>query len=399
MRADHGFLRFAAAALVLVLAACESAGPPAPPEPLHPQWKQLTLPTPPGAPGRNLVRDAIHCGANWYVGGGVGAPTGDTRPALWTTADPSAATGWAPVPIDTVGDYYAIRSVLYALGCGGGRLAAIGAKSGGAHGNPRVRTFYSRADGTLVAVPSTDFELYGGGRQVSTNRIAGGGPGGWLIAGNRAGGATVWTSPDATLFTIHEDLAPLASTPQLGTSATDTVAVPTGWVVSGGGRPAGRIDRDPYVWTSADARSWVRVPLPGTPDDEEAQRVARTPAGLVAVGLAGTAFGAWHGDATGGGWSAVTHFGATGAGVVAGIDAFAVLDGASRVVAATTGADGHRLWTADLEGKEWQSVATPVHVGPGGATATAVGGSGDTVVLLADDGTASSVWASRFPGP
>jgi hypothetical protein len=85
--------------------------------------------------------------------------------------------------------------------------------------------------------------------------------------------------------------------------------------------------------------------------------------------------------------------------VVAGIDAFAVVDGASRVVAATTGADGHRLWTADLEGKEWQSVTTPVQVGPGGGTATAVGGSGDTLVLLADDGTASTVWVSQFPRP
>ncbi|HTF07368.1 MAG TPA: hypothetical protein VK659_04265 [Asanoa sp.] len=403
MLAQHGSVRprrFVAIALLLLLAACDSGGPaPAPPEPVHPQWKQLTLPAPPGAAGRELVRDAIHCGANWYVGGGVGTPAGDTRPALWSTADAAATTGWAPVPIDTVNDYYAIRSVLYALGCRDGRVAAIGAKSGGAHGNPRVRTFYSRADGTLVAVPSTDFELYGGGRQVSTNRIAGGGPGGWLIAGNRAGGATVWTSPDATLFTIHEDLAPLANSPELGTSATDTVAVPAGWVVSGGGRPAGRIDRDPFVWTSADARAWTRVPLPGTPDDEEAQRLVRTPDGIVAVGLAGTGFAAWHGDLSGGGWSAASRFGATGAGVVAGIDGLAILGGASRLVAATTGADGHRLWTADLAGKGWQSVATPVQVGSGGATGTAVGGSGDTLVLLADDGTASTAWASQFPGP
>jgi len=388
----------ALAALLLAATACSDAGPPPRPEPVHPQWKQVTLPMPSGPAGRILVRDATRCGSAWYVGGGVSTPAGDTRPALWATTDPGAAAGWNPVPVDTVGDYYAIRSVLSALGCEDGRISAIGAKSGGAHGNPRVRTFYSRTDGTLVAVPSTDFELYGGARQVSVNRIAGGGPGGWLIAGNRAGGATVWTSPDATRFTIHEDLPPLASSLDLTTSALDTVAVPTGWVVAGGGRPAGRIDRDPYVWTSGDAAAWTRVPLPGTADDEEAQRLARTPDGIVAVGVAGTAFAAWRGDASGGGgWSGASRFGATGAGTIAGVEALAVLETASRLVVATVGADGHRLWTAALAGKDWQSVATPVQVGPGGATAVGVGGSGETLLLLADDGGESAVWASQFP--
>ncbi|GAA1857499.1 hypothetical protein [Asanoa iriomotensis] len=391
--------RFAAlAALLLLLAGCESAAPPPPPEPVRPQWNQLTLPVPPGPTGRVLVRDAIRCGQSWYVGGGVSTPAGDTRPALWRTSDPAAATGWTAAPVDTVNDYYAIRSVIYSLGCRDGLVAAIGAKSGGAHGNPRVRTFYSRTDGTLVAVPSRDFELYGGGRQVSVNHIAGGGPGGWLIAGNRAGGATVWTSPDATAFTIHEDLAPLANSPELTTTAVDTVAVPSGWVVTGGARPKGRIDRDPYVWTSADAAAWTRVPLPGTPDDEQAQRIARTPDGLVALGVAGTAFAAWRGDATGAaGWSGATKFGDTGVGMVAGVDGVAVLASAGRMVVATVGADGHRLWTGSLAGKDWNSVTAPVQVGPGGSTAVSVGGDGDTLLLLTDDGATSGIWASQFP--
>ncbi|GIF72606.1 hypothetical protein [Asanoa siamensis] len=388
--------RFTAlAALLLAVAACTPGDPPTPP-PVSPQWKQLTLPMPAGAAGRIMVRDATRCGQAWYVAGGVSTPAGETRPALWRTADPAAASGWAVVPVETGDDYYVIRSVLSALGCQGGLVAAIGAKSGGAHGNPRVRTFYSRADGTLVGVPSLDFELYGGPRQVSVNRIAGGGPGGWLIAGNRAGGATVWTSPDATAFTIHEDLAPLANSAELATSAVDTVAVPGGWVVAGAGRPAGRIDRDPYVWTSVDSEVWTRIPLPGTVDDEQAQRLARTPDGTVAFGVAGTAFAAWSGDATGtGGWSGPKRFGNTGVGSIAGVDAVAVLD--SAVVAATVGADGHRLWTADLTGNDWRGVATPVQVGPGGGTAVSVGGAGDTLLLLTDDGSASTVWASQFP--
>ncbi|MDG4826979.1 hypothetical protein O7635_34470 [Asanoa sp. WMMD1127] len=396
MRPPARFVATALAALLLVVAACEAeAPPPTPPQPVSPQWKPVTLPVPPGPAGRVLARDITRCGQAWYVGGAVQSPDGATRPALWSTTDPAGLTGWAARPVDTVGDYYAIRSVLYALGCRDGLVGAIGAKSGGAHGNPRVRTFWSRADGTLVAVPSTDFELYGGARQVSVNRIAGGGPGGWLIAGNRAGGATVWTSPDATKFTIHEDLPPLASSPDLATSSLDTTVTAAGWLVAGGGRPAGRIDRDPYVWTSVDARSWTRVPLPGTADDEEAQRLARTADGIVAVGLAGTAFGAWHGDANGGGWSAVTRFGATGSGAVAGVETVAVLD--DRLVAATVGADGHRLWTSDLSGKEWRSLTTPVQVGPGGATAAAVGGGGGTLLLAVDDGTTSTIWSSRLP--
>ncbi|MEV0719597.1 hypothetical protein [Asanoa sp. NPDC050611] len=390
--------RLVLVALLLALAGCDAAEPPPPPAPLSPQWKQLTLPVPPGPPGRVLVRDAIRCGQAWYVAGGVRTPAGDTRPALWRTTDPAAATGWTAAPVDTVNDYYAIRSVIYALGCRAGLVAAIGAKSGGAHGNPRVRTFYARTDGTLVAVPSTDFELYGGGRQVSVNRIAGGGPGGWLIAGNRAGGATVWTSPDATEFTIHEDLAPLANSPDLITTSGDTVAVPTGWVVTGGGRARDRIDRDPYVWTSADAAAWTRVPLPGTPEDEQTQRIARTPDGLVALGTAGTAFAAWRGDLTGAaGWSGATKFGDTGTGAVAGVDGFAMLEAAGRLVVATVGAEGHRLWTGDLRGNDWHSVATPVQVGPGGDTAVSVGGAGDILLLLTDDGSDSGIWVSQFP--
>ncbi|SNT66301.1 hypothetical protein SAMN05421812_13712 [Asanoa hainanensis] len=389
--------RFALALLLLALAAaCDQAQPE--PVPVNPQWKSVDLPLPPGPTGRVLARDAVRCGDRWYVGGGVGTPAGDTRPALWSTADATGATSWASVPVDTANDYYAIRSVLYALGCRDGRIAAIGAKSGGAHGNPRVRTFYSRADGALVAVPSRDFELYGGAKQVSVNRIASG-PAGWLIAGNRAGGATVWTSPDATAFTIHEDLPALANSPDLTTFASDLTRLPAGWLVVGGGRPAGRIDRDPYVWTSADANVWNRVPLPGTPDDETAQRLARTPDGLIALGTAGTAFAAWPGDAAGtaGGWSGATRFGATGTGAVAAVDGVAVLETASRLVVSTVGADGHRLWTADLGGKGWQSMTTPVQVGPGGNTAVTVGGAGDTMLLLTDDGTVGGLWASQFP--
>ena len=395
--AAPGRVAAAAVAAVLLLGGC--TGEPPAPTPTHPQWKLAPLPAPPGPPGRLLVRDAIRCGQTWYAAGGVATAAEETRPALWRTADASAASGWASVPVDTAGDYYAERSVITALGCRDGQVAAIGAKSGGAHGNPRVRTFHTGAGGALVAVPSTDFELYGGPRQVSVNRVAGG-PGGWLIAGNRQGGAAVWTSPDAALFTIHEDVPGLASDAGVDTVALDTVAVAGGWVVAGGGRPAGRIDRDPLVWTSADGVTWARVALPATSDDEQAQRVVRTPAGVIALGVAGGGFAAWRGDPAGASsWRSAGRFGATGSGVVAGVESAALLDGPGRLVAATTGAGGHDLWVGDPGGDGWRQVDPPARVGPGGSTALAVAAAGDTMVVLADDGTAGTLWTSRFQGP
>ena len=79
----------------------------------------------------------------------------------------------------------------------------IGSRSGGAHGNPRVTSWYQRADGALVDMQAP-FELYGGPEAVSVRRVVAG-PSGWLIAGNRLSGAAVWVSADATDFRIVDD--------------------------------------------------------------------------------------------------------------------------------------------------------------------------------------------------
>ena len=49
--------------------------------------------TPPGPPGRTLLRDATACAGRWYVVGGVVDPAGETRPAAWTSPD---GTSWVP---------------------------------------------------------------------------------------------------------------------------------------------------------------------------------------------------------------------------------------------------------------------------------------------------------------
>ena len=85
----------------------------------------------------------------------------------------------------------------------------VGAKSGGAHGNPRVTTWYRRDDGVFTDVVAA-FELYGGPLAVTVGRIAGG-PDGWLIAGARTSGAAVWLSDDATDFRLVDGDPALSS--------------------------------------------------------------------------------------------------------------------------------------------------------------------------------------------
>ena len=117
---------------------------------------------------------------------------------------------WRAVALDPGDDYYAAQAILGSVGCSGGRIAALGAKPGGAHGMPRTATWRQRADGSLVAVKAL-FTLYGGVKAVQVNRLTGG-PHGWLIAGTRASGAAVWRSTDARTFRMAEGVPGLAST-------------------------------------------------------------------------------------------------------------------------------------------------------------------------------------------
>ncbi|MEU8185210.1 hypothetical protein AB0B86_31070 [Micromonospora sp. NPDC049047] len=293
--------------------------------------------------------------------------------------------------------YYGERAILYAAGCHQGRIAVIGARAGGAHGNPRVRTWRPDTDGALTEVPA-EFELYGGPDAVSASRIAGGAAG-WLIAGARTGGAAVWRSPDAAGFALVDDAPGLASDSGLTTIATDALAVPDGWLVGGAGRPADRADRDPFVWSSADGRAWTRLALPATDADEIVQRLVRVGAVVHALGVRGSGFQAWAfepragspGTATGAGqWRAVAGFGATGTGAVAGVEA--VAGGAGVLLAMTVAADGHRLWRSAGDGASWLPVALPAEVSAGGDTSAAVTAQDGRMVVTIDDGVAARLW-------
>ena len=65
-------------------------------------WAEHPLPAPAGAPGRTVVRDAVQCGAGWWVVGAVfldhPTETRDTRPAAWFSTDRAT---WTSVDVGT----------------------------------------------------------------------------------------------------------------------------------------------------------------------------------------------------------------------------------------------------------------------------------------------------------
>lgn len=390
-----------AAAAALLLAACHATPRPLPqPAPVRPQWQPVELVLPVGATGRPVPRDAARCGGRWFVVGGLVDPAGETRPAAWSSPD---GVTWAPIPVRGQ-TFYGRRHVLYAVACRDDGMAALGAKTGGVHGNPRTGTWVWRPGGPLREVPAA-FELFGGPRAVSASRLAAG-PGGWLIAGARADGAAVWSSPDAEGFVLREGVAELAGDGRGRTAAYDVTAAGPGWLVVGSLLPPGGTARTPLAWFSADGRVWRRVVLPVPAGAAgAAERVVSPDGGPVAVGPVGDRFGVWRGcDGCGSssagpagaaqGWRRVGGFGSAGPGV-SSVDALAASGG--RLVAVTGDGAQRRLWMSGDGGASWLPVITPVPVPDGGDAALAVAVRDDGLLVVADDGRTSRAWWGALP--
>jgi len=311
-------------------------------------WRELSLP----GPGTRLLRDAVACGGHLYVVGGRASPDGETSPAAWESVDGRAWRSLALAPLP--GSYYGPRSVLYAVACAQDRIAAIGSRSGGAHGNPRVSTWYQRPDGSL-AEAAASFETYGGGTAVDVGRIAGG-PSGFLLAGNRTSGAAAWLSADGTSFRLFENAPGLARA-----FARDGAVLDDRFVLVGSFGDA------PAAWSSADGASWRRAEVPEGDGFEELQRVVRLGDRLIAVGPRGDTYGAWSGPE----WAAVGRFGKPDA---AGIRSLTVAG--ERLYAAAG-----RLWRSVDGGRSWLPVTTP----RGAKPLSAVAGHDDHILLIAGD--------------
>ncbi|MEU0080135.1 hypothetical protein ABZY58_19715 [Micromonospora tulbaghiae] len=390
-----------AAAAALLLAACHATPRPLPePAPVRPRWQPVELVLPAGAAGRPVPRDVARCADRWYVVGGLVDAAGETRPAAWSSSD---GVTWSAIPVRAQ-TFYGRGHVLYAVACRDDGMAALGAKTGGVHGNPRTGTWVWRPDGPLREVPAA-FELFGGPRAVSASRLAAG-PAGWLVAGTRADGAAVWTSPDAEGFVVREGVAELAGDDRGPTAAYDVAAVGSGWVAVGSLLPPGGTARTPLSWFSADGRVWRRVVLP-VPSGAAgaAERVVSADGGPVALGPVGDRFAVWRGcDDCGSpsagpagvaqGWRRVGGFGSAGPGV-SSADALAVSGG--RLVAVTGDGAQRRLWMSRDGGVSWLPVITPVPVPDGGDAALVVAVRDDRLLVVADDGKASRAWWGTLP--
>jgi hypothetical protein len=373
----------AGAALVL-LAGCGGGGQANP----SPAWHESSLPTTDGA--RAVVRDAAYCGGRWYVVGATATSTSRTRPAVWSSTD---AQHWQAVRLDPDGDYYAARAILGSVGCSRGRVAVLGAKSGGAHGMPRTATWRQRDDGSLVAVRAS-YELYGGVRAVRANRLSGG-PHGWLVAGTRTSGAAVWRSADARTFRIEEGAPGLASSRRATTQGFDAAWSDGGWWVVGTAVDRAGVETA-TSWTPAGRGRWSAHPLPADASIATAERVAGTPQGLVAVGLDGGAFGAWR--LAGGSWRLATTFGQRDP---AGTEAAYVTGLASvgNQVAVTYSDGAHFRLALGPDGGPWPDVTPPVSVPVTGDDQLAVAGGDGRFLLLSDDGKGGRVWVGDVAGP
>ncbi len=376
-----------ALALTLIVVGCDRGGHTSV-TPIRPAWHEVTLPTPPGPAGRLAVRDATACAGRWYLVGAVIGGHESSRPAAWTSDD---GRTWTLMTLHPT-TYYARRAVLTSVACRDGRVAMVGSRSGGAHGNPRVTSWYPRADGALVDMRAP-FELYGGPEAISVRHVAAG-PHGWLIAGNRLSGASVWPSTDATDFRIVDDDPALRSNANTRTTALDQVWDGAAWTVVGRVETTGRVSPGPLAWTSADGDHWTRQPVPaGTAGFADLERVVDDDGTLVAVGLRGDRFGVW--QRTGAHWRAGDAFGKysshlTGPPFVSGLVA------RSRA-AVTAVSDGRRFGLyATVGGRRWRPVAAPTRPTASGDTQLSVASDADEVLLLSDDGTTGRVWLAEW---
>jgi hypothetical protein len=386
MMVGRAFLAVSAALAALGLAACGGGGDHRAPAPAPLRWTSTTVSVPRGR--QAIVQSAVWCGGRWYVAGATADARGNTRPAVWTSAD--AAT-WRRVRLRPGDDYYAARAVMTSIACSRGRVAALGAKPGGAHGNPRVETWRQLDDGSLAAVPAP-FVQYGGQDAVSVNHLSGGGPG-YLVTGTRVSGAAVWSSRDGSRFTLHEQAPGLASTPAVVTQALDALWWQGSWTVVGEStRGNGRLVAT--AWTGRGAGPWVATQLPGGTSVTTGERVALTSTGPVLAGIDDRAFGVW--SEREGTWSLSSTFGVARAEATSPMFVSALVWTGSEL--AVTYTDGRAFHLALGSPTSLTTLRLPTRVTDRGDHTAAVASHGSELLLLTDVGThaPAHVWLTHL---
>jgi hypothetical protein len=288
------------------------------------------------------------------------------------------------VPV-SASSVYGPEHELYSTACRSGVLVALGAKPGGAHGNPRIST-YRLVAGVLTEVPSP-FGDFGGEHAVNVARVTVGDPG-FLITGNRTSGAAVWLSPDGGTFDLVEEAPGLATGDGPVTWDADAAWLDGAWQLVGA-TAARPLARDAAAWRSPDGRTWTPVPAEAGPDYDEIK--VACPAGdtLVALGVNGDTFQTWRysrGDSSGAsaaaGWALAGRFGSTtgGGGAIPAVAGLAT-DGDTLLAAVVD--TPTTLWRSADGGASWRPVTAPA--GQGMAHRAAVAGWAGRYLLVLDD--------------
>ena len=307
---------------------------------------------------------AVHNDTWWAAGSFVDA-TGQHRPGLWRSYDTQT---WSRIPTAPITGYGEI-SELYSVAVSQNGLVAIGAATGGAHGNPRTVSWVLRPDNVLQEV-AAGFELYNGPRQIAVRAVSAA-PNGWVIIGARNNqnnrlGATSWTSTTGEDFVIHDDEPALSSQPGEQIIGLDVTRQGDRLIAVGerGVPRKGAIDTDGIAWTSNDGATWTRwsprsLTLGGR-NAERAQRVAvfgsRIVIGGTVTDTTKTRFVAWT-TLDGVAWhrSSLPQLGKS-ADVLSNVTGVAA-NGHKLFVAARVG--GRLRLVASSNGQRWHSLALP----------------------------------------
>jgi hypothetical protein len=345
----------------------------------------VSLPVPAGPAGRLAVRDAVRCAGQWYVVGGVFTGPGESRPAAWRSADGRI---WENLRF-TPRWYWAKRNVIAGVACHDGKIAMLGAKSGGAHGNPRVSTWYQRPDGGYTDVLAA-FSQYGGDKAVNVARIAAGDTG-WMITGNRMTGAAIWRSKDAIEFVRNDSDPQLSSDDTYDTEAIDLTYADGAWTVVGSAQVTGRLARTPLAWTSPDGARWQRQKVPHGKEYADLQRVIPYSEGVLAVGIDGQKFGVWR--RVGSTWRRIGHFGKLDPDAPASPFVSGLTTTGRNLTAVISDGRRYQAW-ASADGAHWRQVTTPARPTTAGEHIMTAVGAGDHLLLLADDGRAGRVYVT-----
>ena len=340
-----------AAAAALLLSSCRGE--------VDPDWVEADAPRArrPSRPARGARRGALR-------GRLVGRRRGRAAPADRDPGRPARGLAlhgrhtWEALPV-TATTYWGRRAILTGVACSGEEVVAIGARSGGAHGNPRVTTFFE-SDGGLDD-QRAPFNLYGGATATNVGPLTGAAPG-WLITGNRTSGPAVWHSTDGRDFTIEEDV------PGPGRRGRLHLARPGGRLgrrAVGGrrrrqrhrhARPrTGRVDlpRRPHLDAGRGARDRrLRRPRAGGGHRRRARRARPARRRLRRMAARGRRLGAWPSD-----------FGALPADATRSPFVASLVTGAGGLWATTSDGAAYALWHSE-DGDEWAPVGLPAHARP-----------------------------------